>query len=322
MRSRSLFTSALFMIVSSLVPASYPQSASSQGTAASQAPDWQEAAGGKMQFDVVSVKQDTNDQSPQSVHSNIPLGPQNLFTPTGGLLSATNFPLAAYMVFAYKLTNEQVQSVLTELPKWAQTDRWDIDARAEGNPTKDQYRLMMQALLADRFRLALHYETKQVSVLALVVDKPGKLGPQIQQHPADVPCPTTVPGASAPGTVETVAGGFPAPCGTVIAWPSSAQGRFNAGARGISMTMVAGTFSSQPVLNLDKPVVDRTGLSGNFDFVMEFSPEVPPGAQFQSDPTGPTFLEALKEQLGLKLENQTGPISSIVVDHIEQPTQN
>ena len=76
----------------------------------------------------------------------------------------------------------------------------------------------------------------------------------------------------------------------------------------------------------DRPVLDKTGLTGKIDFVIEFTPQfngpLPPGANFQPDPTGPTFLEALKEQLGLKLESQTGLVEVIVVDHVEQPSEN
>ena len=163
-------------------------------------PQWQIDAGGKMEFDVASVKQDTTPLSPQTVHSNVPLGPQDMYSPTGGLLSATNFPLLQYMVFAYKLTSTQFQSVQSQLPKWATTNRYDIQARVAGNPTKDQFRLMMQALLADRFKLAIHYEIKQQPIFALVLDKPGKLGPKLQPHPADSPCSTA---GDAPGGTAT-----------------------------------------------------------------------------------------------------------------------
>ena len=77
---------------------------------------------------------------------------------------------------------------------------------------------------------------------------------------------------------------------------------------------------------LDGPVVERTGLVGTFDFALEFAPQIdgplPPGADFQPDPSAPTFLEVLKEQLGLKLESQTGPVDVLVIDHIEEPSPN
>lgn len=286
-------------------------------------PQWQIDAGGKMEFDVFSVKPDTAAISQQTVHSNIPLGPQDMFTPTGGLLSSTNWPLFQYMIFAYKLTPNQVQSVQTQLPKWATTARYDIEARAAGNPTKDQYRLMMQALLADRFKLAIHFETRQVPVYALVLDKPGKFGPGFQPHPADAPCSTAPPGQ---GPAGTVTGGFPETCGAFVGVQASNPGRIRGGARNIPMSMVASTFSIPELFGVDRPVVDKTGLTGNYDIVVEFTPQIngplPPGATFQPDESGPTFLQAMKEQLGLRLDKQTAPVDSIVVDHIEQPSEN
>jgi uncharacterized protein (TIGR03435 family) len=300
-------------------PATQPQPAP--------APDWQTAAGGPQAFDVVSVKQNKSGLPPSGdpVNSNVPLGPQDLFTPTGGLLSATNMPLFQYMIFAYKLTPNQVQAVMAQLPKWATANRYDVQARVAGNPTKDQFRMMMQALLADRFKLAVHYEMKQVPVLGLVLDKPGKLGPQIQRHPDDSPCSTAIP-TVAQGAVPTVAGGFPEPCGAVAGLPASTSGRIRFGARNMTMTAIATFFSIPQLSGADRPVIDKTGLPGTYDFFIEFTPEIngplPPGATFQPDPNGPTFQEAMKEQLGMKLESQNGSVQAIVIDHVEEPSEN
>jgi uncharacterized protein (TIGR03435 family) len=303
-----------------------PQPAAAQPQPAP-TPDWQTAAGGPQIFDVVSVKQNKSGLPPSGdpVSSNVPLGPQDLFTPTGGLLSATNMPLSQYMIFAYKLTPNQLQAVMAQLPKWATTNRYDVQARVAGNPTKDQFRMMMQALLADRFKLAIHYETKQVPVFGLVLDKPGKLGSQIQRHPDDSPCSTAIPTA-AQGAVPTVAGGFPEPCGAVAPLQAGASGRIRFGARNMTMTAIATFFSIPQLSGADRPVVDKTGLPGTYDFIIEFTPELtgplPPGATFQPDPNGPTFQEAMKEQLGMKLESQTGSVDAIVIDHVEEPSEN
>jgi bla regulator protein blaR1 len=92
------------------------------------------------------------------------------------------------------------------------------------------------------------------------------------------------------------------------------------------MAAIATTFGSNPLLAGDRPIMDKTGLSEKYDFVFEFTPELnaplPPNVNFQPDPTGPTFLQALKEQLGLKLEPGTGAVEVIVVDHVEQPSEN
>ena len=90
--------------------------------------------------------------------------------------------------------------------------------------------------------------------------------------------------------------------------------------------MFVSFFSFPQLTGLDYPLLDKTGLTGKIDFVIEFTPQIngplPPGATFQPDPTGPTFLEALKEQLGFKLESQTGPVDVVIVDHVEQPSAN
>jgi uncharacterized protein (TIGR03435 family) len=334
-KRRSLILTAAGVVVLAVplvgvlvTPGLWAQSGGSQTSATRPpAPQWEIDAGGKMEFDVGSVKQDTAAVSRSTVNSNIPLGPQDMFSPTGGLLSATNFPLFQYMIFAYKLTPNQVQDLQPQLPKWANNDRYDIQARASGNPTKDQFRLMMQALLTDRFKLKIHYETRQLPVMALVLDKPGKLGRQFQAHANDSPCSTAVPApGSAPGPSPTIAGGFPEPCGYFTEVQPSAPGRLRIGGRNIPMVMFVTSLSFPQLTGVDRPVLDKTGLTGTFDFVMEFTPQfngpLPPGANFQPDPTGPTFLEALKEQLGLKLESQTGPVDVIVVDHVEQPSEN
>lgn len=288
------------------------------GTPQSAVPAWQAAAGGHMEFEVASVKRDMADQTAQTVHSNVPLGPMDSFVATGGLLQSANFPLINYIVFAYKPTSTQVISLQSQLPKWAMTNRYDIEAHAPGNPTKDQFRLMMQALLADRFKLAMHYEAKEQSVLALVLEKPGKLGQDIQVHPADAPPCST---AAAPGA--TVAGGFPQQCGVINAGlPNTEPGRARVGARNIPMSMLTNLLGSQPMLNINRPVIDQTGINGNVDFTFDFSPDLPAATGFTADPNGPTFLEALKDQMGMKLVQQNASVDSIVVDHVEEPSEN
>jgi uncharacterized protein (TIGR03435 family) len=217
---------------------------SAQATNSSPVPQWQIDAGGKMAFDVASVKPNTAEPSPQTTSTNVPLGAADAYRPTGGLLSAKNIPLLAYMVFAYKLSSSQINSMLATLPKWTNTTRYDIEAHAPAgmNPTKDQLRLMMQALLADRFKLAFHYESKQLPVLALVLDKPGKLGPKIQQHAADEPC-STVPvsiGSPIPATTDA---GFPKTCGVFIIWFDG--GRVHNGGRNIDLQVMANQLTNQ-----------------------------------------------------------------------------
>lgn len=321
-------TLAIASCLAAKARASAPQAASGPSSGAATAsttaatgqsamPAWQVAAGGHMEFEVASVKQDMAEPSGETVRSNVPLGPMDSFVPTGGLLQSVNFPLINYIVFAYKPTSTQVVSLQSQLPKWALTNRYDIEAHAPGNPTKDQLRLMMQALLRDRFKLAIHFETKQQPVLGLTMEKPGKLGPNIQLHPADGPPCSTAGAGNA-----TVAGGFPQQCGVINPGLAGGAGRIRVGARNVPMSMLTNLLGSQPIININKPVVDQTGITGNVDFTFEFSPEVPEGAGFTPDPNGPTFLEALKDQMGMKLVQQNAPIDSIVVDHVEEPSEN
>ena len=291
----------------------------------SPAPYWQTVAGGKMSFDVATVRQNTT-APPYAWGSNFPLGPGDVYVPNGGSFRATNFPLLTYIAFAYKITDNQEQLLLSQLPKWAITDRFDIQGTAQGNPTKDQMRLMMQAVLADRFHLAVHYETRQVPILALVVDQPGKLGPLLQKHADDSPCSTTpaVPSPAPTAPPQLLDTRFPATCGGILRMPPSAVGRVRSGARNVSMELIASSIGQGG--DIDRPVMDKTGLTGMFDVAIEFTPQLdsssPPDANSHRDLTGPTFQEALREQLGLKLEPQMGPIDFLVVSYVEQPSPN
>jgi uncharacterized protein (TIGR03435 family) len=283
-----------------------------------------ETAGVKMSFDVASVKPN---QSSGRGNSNVPLAPGGVSPPNGGFFSATNNPLLAYIGFAYDLTLDQLLHLRPQLPTWATNDKFDIEARAQGNPTKAQMQLMMQSLLADRFKLAVHTETKEGPVYALVLSKAGKTGSQLQQDAEPCSVEPLAPGAppgrpSAPSSIS----GMPlppVPCGSILGVPASVPGRFRLVGKSVTIGLFA-IYGTNSLVGVDRPVIDRTGLSGAFDFVMEFTPELngPPPPNFQPDTTGPTFIEALNDQLGLKLEPTTGPVSVFVVDHVEEPSPN
>jgi uncharacterized protein (TIGR03435 family) len=303
------------------------------------APQWQIDAGGKMSFDVASVKRNKSGPQPSPIfrsasgdfpHSNVFLGPGEAYVPTGGLFAGTNLSLGDYMSFAFKITGNQGVLLRPQLPKWAITDLFDIQARVEGNPTKDQMRLMMQSLLADRFKLAIHFETRQLPVFALVVDKTGKLGPQLQPHSGDSMCPPPPsPGSVPPPT--RVEDRFPTEvCGDIIGMPATATGRYRVGARNVPIALIENTLAGlgygNLAGNLGRPVLGQTGLTGTFDFSFEFTPQLsmpPPSPGATAGPeSGSTFQEALKEQLGLKLLPGTGPVDVIVIDHVEEPSPN
>lgn len=283
--------------------------------------NWVTAAGGTQSFEVASVKENKLNGTSSA---NVPLNDQDGFSSNGGLLSVTNYRLDAFIGFAYKLTNRQTQGVFTQLPKWAAAERFDVQARAAVNTTKDQMRMMMQSLLADRFKLALHMETGQAPVFAVVLVKPGKAGPKVQPHSDNAPCaplPLQVASGTAPASADVT--GFPAVCG--VLQTQLVSGRMRAGARNVTVGQFASYLPAAPISTLDRPVIDETGLSGKFDITLEWTPEAPiklNGGNVPLDETGPTFLEALREQLGVKLESKTGPVENIVIDHVEEPSEN
>jgi uncharacterized protein (TIGR03435 family) len=294
------------------------------GAAAAQSSaSWAQAGG--LTFDVASVKPDKSDAP---AHSNFPLNSGDLYESNGGVFSATNFPLVSYIFFAYKLMGNQGLALERQLPGWALTDRFDIEARAGGNPTKDQMRQMMRSLLADRFKFAVHTEKRVSPVVALVLAKPGKTGPQLQPHPANVPCQSGDPASTANSLPETfqqlVAGGFPALCNNILGLPPSAPGRSRLAGRNLTIGFIGDMLGQR--VDLGRPVIDGTGLSGTFDFLLEFTPDSRDTAQANMnaphDPDGPTFEEALSDQLGLKLQSRKSPIEVMVLDHLAHPTEN
>jgi uncharacterized protein (TIGR03435 family) len=296
--------------------------------------DWQAAAGGKMAFDVASIKP----SAPEAVaYPAFPLDDGNAFTQTGGRFRAI-FPLPAFIYFAYKIahTPDQRQAMLAHLPKWVDTDSFLIEAKAPSNTTKDQFRLMMQTLLAERFRLAVHFESREASVYALSLIKAGKLGPNLRPHSEGPPCPAT-------GNIDSPladAKVFPSICEMYMfeRMPDHMRGRW--GGRNITMASLANALAHVPFAGapVDRPVVDETGLNGTFDFNVEYAPQPltpaggglqrpgeaprPAANEVEPDPDGPTFLNGLHEQLGLKLTSAKGQAQILVIDHVEKPSEN
>jgi len=277
----------------------------------------------KLEFEVASVRQNkTADKS----FMNVSPTSGDYFVPTGGLYSARNIVLVSYIAFAYKLTNRQLQSAVSQVP-WIAEERFDIEARAEGNPTKDQYRLMMQSLLEERFKLLVHIETRQAPIFALVLAKPGKPGPQLRMHDPDDPVclKSSVVSGSEPTSnlspEETDA--FPQSCGANVRMKPSGSGRIKNGGRDVSLTLMASVLTG--VGNIGRPMVDQTGLKGTVDYNLEWgmvAANVPNATEFHPDESAPTFVTALKEQLGIKLVPDKGPVEFFRIDHLEHPSPN
>ncbi|HEY3839960.1 MAG TPA: TIGR03435 family protein [Bryobacteraceae bacterium] len=274
-------------------------------------PDWQAKAGGKMAFEVASVKPATGEFRPPL----FPLDDGPAYKPTGGRFFAA-FPLITYIRFAYKIqmAPDQMQALMSRIPKWVATDRFEIEARApQSNPSKDQFRLMMQSLLVERFHVALHFEKETVPALALVAVKAGKPGPKLIPHDQGPACD------SPPDTKI-----FPSRCDVYSVERNPATGVLTAGSRKTTLARLAALIPSFGIVG--RPVVDRTVIEGDYDFTLEWAPDLPSGpnapAPASSEPAGPSFLEALKEQLGLKLESTKAAVQILVIDHVEKPSEN
>lgn len=275
--------------------------------------DWEKAAGGKMSFDVASVKQSVEAPFTHPLQeSNVSLNPQGDSAPIGGTFMARGWRLFEYIAFAYKLTPDQTYEVQRQLPKWASTHDFDIDARAQGNSTRDQMRLMMQSLLADRFKMVVHMETRQSARYALVLDKAGKTGPQLKPHSDGTPCPSAASSA-------TNSPARPCPKFTTT---RSTDREVHVIGYNVTMQQVASYIYAMPGPHV--PIVDKTQLAGAFDFNLDYTPESFAGAPLNADSTsdGPTLREALQDELGLKVEQTTIPVDALVIDHIEEPTPN
>ena len=139
-----------------------------QSNQSARVPEWQTGAGGKMAFEVASIRP----SAPGTfTPPNFPLSNDDSYEAVHGVFSA-DFPLWVYIQFAYKLgpSPDDLKIMLAGVPKWVDTESFTIRARAGGDPTKDQMRLMVQSLLADRFKLAVHFETRVVPVLALTLE--------------------------------------------------------------------------------------------------------------------------------------------------------
>jgi uncharacterized protein (TIGR03435 family) len=287
------------------------------GAQAQTVPAWQAAAGGAMAFDVATVRVSAPGTfSPPS----FALSADDSFRPTGGEFSA-DFPLGVYINFAYKLamSAEQTRASTANVPKEVKEAHFTVHAKGPATATKDQMRLMVQDLLRERFGFRAHYETAEVDALEMILKKPGVTGPKLRPHAEGPKC-------AEEGGEATANGVFPPVCAMFMARPTPERLTLM-GSRNTTMALVA----SQAMVGLGKTVVDRTGLTGRWDFTLEFlqepgrllvtgapqSAEPPP-----APPQGPSFLEAVDDQLGLKFKPGKASLQVLVVDHVTMPTEN
>jgi uncharacterized protein (TIGR03435 family) len=224
----------------------------------------------------------------------------------GGRFTATAITVGQLLRVAYRIQGYQVVGA----PAWIGSRRYDIVAKVEDNPAPSQQALL-RALLKDRFKLAVHNETREEPIFALVVARSdGKLGPGLTK--SDFDCAAYRASTHAP----------PEPGRT----PNCAT-RINLGALyGKAIPMSALATSLAPFVS--RFTVDKTGLTGGFDVELTWTPDPAfpsvgnPLADAAPNSSGPTIFAALQEQLGLKLVADKGPVAILVVDHLEEPSAN
>jgi uncharacterized protein (TIGR03435 family) len=267
----------------------------------------------KLTFEVASVRLNT------SGTNQVTMGMQ-----PGGRFTAVNMPLALLIRSAYRIQESQ----LIGAPDWVATERYDIVAKGEGEfgpPVPGgglgRQQLMLQSLLEERFTLKPRRETRQLPIYALVLAHENRtLGPALKLSAVDCQALAAARKQGAAPPAPPKAGERPQ-CGTHMGF-----GRI---AGGMPMTSLARLLSDV----VQRSVVDSTGLTGNFDLELSWTPDQlpsrPPGTPadqpfrmngVEIDPNGPSIFTALQEQLGLKLESRRGPVEVLVIDQIERPT--
>lgn len=250
--------------------------------AAQKLPTSSDVSGPRAAFEVATIKP----SDPLNSH-------QHLSMSSGGRLNAT-ITVEALIERGYGIHDFQ----LLGAPKWASTAKYDIVAKSDEpeDPSKltpdqqdayiERQNQRLQSLLADRFQLKFHSGIRQLPVFALIVAKGG-------------------PKLRAPKTGE--------------AHRLYTQGPGQLACFGASMSELAAEFSD---LGVSRVVLDKTGLTGRYDFSLQWTPDDSPGDAPLPDPSGGSLFTALQEQLGLKLEPQKGPVEVLVIDHVARPSEN
>jgi uncharacterized protein (TIGR03435 family) len=227
-----------------------------------------------------------------SIHPSNPTEPGGFVKamPGGQGYIAQTLPIKLLISLMYKIPARQI----TGGPAWLDSDLYDIQAKTDKPHNLDDLHTMFQNLLADRFNLKFHVEKKEGNIYALTID-PSGLKMKLNTSPPDYVIPIEFNGeASATGTRVPM---------DYLCWQLG-----------------------QALQDDERPVINMTGLSGNYDFKLVFRPQLPTGADATDLPPAlrdrPDLFTALRDQLGLKLKPQKGPVTMIVIDHVDKPSEN
>jgi len=277
------------------------------------------------QFEVATVKPD-----PPSADGRIRVmvrgGPG---TNDPGRIVYQGFTLKDLLSTAYAVKAFQIQA-----PPWFDTDRFNVEARIPDHTTKEQFQVMLQNLLTERFQVALHHEQKDSTVYELSVAKSGAKIKQTEENP------NAPEAAGPPGPPPLGRGGFPQlPPGR----PNMAMRMGREAARVSARVQPISRLSDLLGNQLNSLVIDKTGLTGTYDYDLEFAPVnglgglplPPPPPPAGGDAAGPRpaaadapaempdLFTAIQNQLGLKLEKKRGPLDLLVIDRAEKtPREN
>lgn len=237
-----------------------------------------------LRFEVASLKPSTGQEQGGGIRP----------APGGQRYEARNCPIKVMIQVAYRVKAEQIAGG----PGWLDTDRFDMEAEAEKPSSADELHVMLINMLVDRLHLKFHAEKREMQMYALTVDKDG---PKLTPH-------------------EATNGGD--------TWIDQTEAPF------LHIRMKAtyapiDYFAFRLSQFMDRPVVDLTNLHGGYDFNLEFTRELPLGFPEggkingeDPDTSGPGVFAALKQQLGLDLKSQKGPVEVIVIDSADRPTEN
>lgn len=268
----------------------------------------------RLQFEVASIK-----PTPKTTHSG-----KLEYLP--GRISVENRSVVSLLEVAYRLFAWQIERA----PEWADSERWDIEAKAIGNPSRAQLTGMLIALMGERFNIRSHMETKILPIYTLTASRGGIKLQKIHEENCTIPLPDPdSPPSAVTVPAQQVAANI---CGNGRG--SLSDGNLRWHEPNISMGNLARALTDA----LERPVVDKTGFEGTFNMDIEFAAAgipamsdmrlhggdgVNPG-EFTSDPSdfGLSIFVVLNKQFGLKLESTRGPAQVLVIDSISRPTPN
>ena len=248
-------------------------------------------------FDAVSIKRNVSDV----------IDSRSVGERPGGVFQLSGMAIAPVIRTAYPAD----VSELIGAPAWVSSEIYDLTARANRDVTREEMQAMLQRMLAERFKLTVHYEVQERPVYALVVARSdGRLGPQIKKSDLDCDAIQAARRAGSKEPAPVTSNGAPS-CG--MAMRGTIGMEVLLGARPLST--LASALGSGP----GRIVVDKTGLTGNYDVTLNYIPQ--PSANPQPGEP-PSLFTAVEEQLGLRLQPDRAMLRVVVIDRIERPTDN